>query len=95
MPAGCDPIRWTVRFSGHVQGVGFRYTAVSVARGFAVTGYVRNTRDGRVELVAEGEPSEVERFVQAVQDEMGGCVRDRQVITGPAAGEFADFGVRF
>ena len=41
-------------FSGHVQGVGFRYTTRSVASRFAVTGYVRNLPDGRVELVAEG-----------------------------------------
>jgi acylphosphatase len=88
------PVRWTVLFSGSVQGVGFRYTARGVARGFAVTGYVRNMRDGRVELVAEGAADEVGRFIRAVADEMGGCIRDQQVSTGPATGEFADFGVR-
>jgi acylphosphatase len=87
-------IRWTVVFSGHVQGVGFRYTTRNVARGFAVTGYVRNTRDERVELVAEGAAEELKRFVQGVQDEMGGNVQDQRVITGPATGEFAGFEVR-
>lgn len=94
MPAGSDRVRWTVLFSGNVQGVGFRYTTRSVARGFAVRGYVRNTRDGRVELVAEGAPEEVERFVRAVEDEMRGYIRDREVNTAPATGEFGDFGVR-
>jgi hypothetical protein len=48
--------RLTVIYSGHVQGVGFRYTAKSVATGFDITGIIRNLSDGRVELVAEGRP---------------------------------------
>ena len=46
-------------FEGHVQGVGFRYQTVGVAKGFDVTGYVQNMVDGRVHLYAEGEESEV------------------------------------
>ena len=91
---GSASIRWTVVFSGHVQGVGFRYTTRSTARSFDVTGYVRNMPDGRVELVAEGAEDELERLVQAVRDEMGGYIRDQQVTSSPANGEFADFGVR-
>ncbi|HXG09415.1 MAG TPA: acylphosphatase [Gemmataceae bacterium] len=60
-----------VYYSGHVQGVGFRYTAQALAKNFAVSGYVRNLRDGRVELVAEGEPGEVDAFLTAVADRMG------------------------
>jgi acylphosphatase len=86
--------RWTVLYSGHVQGVGFRYTTQSVASGFAITGYVRNRSDGRVELVAEGAAGEVERFVQAIADEMGGYIHGRELTQAPATGEFSDFGVR-
>src|SRR5471030_2081507 len=50
--------RMKVFYSGRVQGVGFRYTARTVAAGFEITGYVRNLPDGRVELVAEGDDSE-------------------------------------
>ena len=46
--------RLTVFYSGQVQGVGFRYTAKTVATGFEITGTIRNLPDGRVELVAEG-----------------------------------------
>ena len=42
-----------VRYSGQVQGVGFRYTAQRLAEGYAVSGYVRNLPEGDVELVAE------------------------------------------
>ena len=46
--------RREVYFSGRVQGVGFRYTVRMVASRFAVTGFVKNLPDGRVQLVAEG-----------------------------------------
>ena len=40
----------SVFFSGHVQGVGFRYAVLQVAKEFEVAGYVRNLADGRVQL---------------------------------------------
>lgn len=87
--------RARVVFAGQVQGVGFRYTTIDVASSFAVTGYVRNQRDGTVELVAEGERAEIEALVEAVAERMGHYIRDRNITWWPATGEFADFGVRF
>jgi len=55
-------------YSGHVQGVGFRYTAKTVAAGFEVSGIVRNLSDGRVELIAEGGREELEAFRAAIRD---------------------------
>ncbi|MFN4258113.1 MAG: acylphosphatase [Gemmataceae bacterium] len=55
-----------VRYSGRVQGVGFRYTALHVAQRFAVTGYVRNLPGGDVELVAEGAADQVDAFLTAL-----------------------------
>jgi len=81
-------------FSGAVQGVGFRYTTVSIARGYDVTGYVRNLYDGRVQLVAEGDPKEVRAFVNAVRREMGPHIRDVTENTQTATGEFVGFSVR-
>lgn len=40
--------------SGVVQGVGYRYFAEHAAAQFGITGYVRNLRDGRVEVYAIG-----------------------------------------
>ena len=40
--------------SGAVQGVGYRYFAERAAAEFGITGYVRNLRDGRVEVYAIG-----------------------------------------
>ena len=46
--------RRRIYYSGRVQGVGFRFSTQRLASGFAVAGSVKNLRDGRVEVVAEG-----------------------------------------
>jgi len=60
-----------VTYSGRVQGVGFRYTAQHLAAGYRVAGHVRNLPNGEVELVAEGDAHEVERFLAVVAGRMG------------------------
>jgi acylphosphatase len=88
--------RTRVFYTGRVQGVGFRYTARSVACGYEVTGFVRNLPDGRVELVAEGADGEVEAYLEGIrQSGLGPHIRQEQVQQGPATGEFAGFEIRF
>ena len=82
-------------FRGRVQGVGFRYTVRSIGARFAVTGFVKNLPDGRVQLVAEGTAAELGAFVAAVDAEMGYYIQDTQRRTAPATGRFAGFDVRF
>jgi acylphosphatase len=67
-------VRKRVLYYGQVQGVGFRYTARGLARGFAVSGHVRNLPDGSVELAAEGAPDQVDGFLAAVARQMAGYV---------------------
>jgi acylphosphatase len=55
--------RVCLRISGRVQGVGFRYSAMDEARRLGVSGWVRNTHDGTVELVAEGDREQLQRLV--------------------------------
>jgi acylphosphatase len=50
--------------SGRVQGVWFRGTAQQRARALGVAGWARNRPDGRVEIVAEGEPEAVEAMLE-------------------------------
>ena len=87
------PVCKRVIYSGTVQGVGFRYTARRIAQGFDVAGYVRNLPDGTVELVAEGAPGEVERFLGAVASRMADCIGDRTV-SDQTHGGHEDFVIR-
>ncbi|MGD0745333.1 MAG: acylphosphatase [Verrucomicrobiota bacterium] len=86
--------RWRLKvlYSGHVQGVGFRYTAKTAAAGFEIAGIVRNLPDGRVELTAEGAREELEAFRQAIRGAgLAGFIRDENVAWSEAQHEFRGF----
>jgi acylphosphatase len=83
--------RSTVYYSGHVQGVGFRYTAHSIGQRYQVSGYVRNLPDGGVELVAEGEAREIDAFLSEVRERFFNHIRDERCDQGPATGEYGEF----
>lgn len=83
--------RRTIYYTGHVQGVGFRYTARAAAQPFNVAGFVRNLDDGRVQLVVEGRADEIDGFLKRLADEMGRHIRHVDVSTSEASGEFERF----
>ena len=56
-------IRVHTLVSGLVQGVGYRYFAYQAARRIGVTGWVRNLRNGDVEVEAQGTRSQVDAFI--------------------------------
>jgi acylphosphatase len=61
---GMSNVRKHVLIDGMVQGVFFRSDTVEMARSLGLCGWVKNTADGRVEAVFEGEESAVERMVK-------------------------------
>ena len=84
--------RVVIFYSGHVQGIGFRWACRDLAKGFAVTGYVKNLDDGRVELLAEGERVEVEEFLRAIdKSHLKPFIRERAMNWQPATGGWRDF----
>lgn len=84
----------TVFFSGHVQGVGFRYSVLQVAKEFEVAGHVSNLADGRVQLDAEGAEREVNAFVDAVQEKMHGYIRKMERTGRKRAPQFSGFVIK-
>lgn len=83
-----------VFFSGRVQGVGFRYSVRQVAKGYEVTGYVRNLADGRVELVAQGTDRERKAFIAAIEEEMEGYIQNVERKALDETELFHDFSIR-
>lgn len=84
----------SVYFTGHVQGVGFRYSVLQVAKEFEVAGFVRNLADGRVHLEAEGAEKDVTEFVAAVQEKMHGYIRKLERTSRRRPREFSGFTIR-
>jgi len=84
----------TVFFSGRVQGVGFRYSALQVAKEFEIAGFVTNLPDGRVLLEAEGAADEVAKFVSAVEERMHGYIRKTERNSRQREAQFQGFQIR-
>jgi len=84
-----------VRFSGNVQGVGFRFTACRVAGRYAVTGIVRNCPDGSVQCIVEGDEKEIEAFVADLAKTMTGYIDEQTRQVAPHTGKFQGFTVAF
>jgi acylphosphatase len=55
-------------YSGRVQGVGFRFSTKQIAKGFDVTGWVKNLANGKVELQVKGEAEEVDEFLLEIRE---------------------------
>lgn len=84
----------TVFYSGHVQGVGFRYATMEVAREFDVSGYVKNLADGRVQVEAEGSAREIAAFLAALEERMHGFVRKSERSSENRPPQFSGFTIR-
>jgi len=56
-------IQYEINITGRVQGVGFRYFTQKKANEFHIKGWVKNTRDGSVEVVAQGDETDVNTFI--------------------------------
>jgi acylphosphatase len=82
-----------VHYSGNVQGVGFRATAVMIARDFPVVGWVRNLSDGRVQLLAEGPTDQVDKFLKAIREHWKGDIEKEQTEEQKPTGKYKDFGI--
>ena len=85
----------SVHFSGRVQGVGFRYHVLQIAKEFEVSGYVRNLDDGRVQMEAEGQENEVKAFVAEVVDRLSVFIRQTEKSEKIRVPQFKGFTIAF
>ena len=85
-----------VFYSGRVQGVGFRMTAEEIAQGLGVVGWVKNLRDGRVELAAEAEEATLKRFLSTIQNgTMKNFIVQTEIVWSNASDTFDEFEIRY
>jgi acylphosphatase len=82
-------------YSGDVQGVGFRFTAVDIAQKYGVKGWVKNRAGGEVELVAEGEDQIIKRFIDELDSAMSYYIREKKINFEPSTKEFKGFQIQF
>ena len=81
-----------VFFSGRVQGVGFRWTTQRLAGNYDLTGWVRNLHDGRVEMVAQALPTDIQSLIRDLQTHFGDgitSIERESVRNSPVYDEFA------
>ncbi|HUV04007.1 MAG TPA: acylphosphatase [Armatimonadota bacterium] len=87
--------RFSARIYGRVQGVGFRFFAREVADELGVVGYVRNIADGGVEVVAEGDETLLEEFVDLLKAGPRSAYVSRVELSwGPPTGAYDRFHVK-
>lgn len=59
-------IRKAFKFTGSVQGVGFRYRAQYAANGLGITGWVKNEWDGSVSMEAQGSEEQINEMLKLI-----------------------------
>ena len=82
-------------YSGRVQGVGFRFTTVHLAKEFKITGWVRNLPNGSVKVVAEGDNKSLTQFLNSLEDRMSGYIQAKDISWSEGKKEFDTFNIRF
>jgi|WetSurMetagenome_2_1015567.scaffolds.fasta_scaffold573373_2 acylphosphatase len=84
-----------VLYTGRVQGVGFRFTAESLARSLQVNGWVKNLSNGQVEVIAEAEEELLNDFLGRIDRSLEHYIRSTQVDWLEATGDFETFEIRY
>jgi len=87
--------RIRVFYTGVVQGVGFRYTTREIARRLGVSGWVKNLRDGRVEITAEADEALLYRLMEELDGAFSNFIRHRELFWDEPTNEFEGFRVVF
>ena len=82
-------------FVGSVQGVGFRFTAHSIANSYALAGFVRNSPDGTVEMFIQGPPDDVDDCINQIEDSFAGYIRQTRAEDVPPDPKHTGFRITF
>ena len=87
--------RITVNYTGRVQGVGFRWQVNHLAQSISCTGYVKNLRNGSVEVVMEGRKKDLHELIERMDRKMVGYWQDKTVDQRIGGAHFGEFSIRY
>jgi len=82
-------------FTGRVQGIGFRFTALSIANRYNLTGLVRNLPEGAVEMIAQGPAKDIVNCLRDIEESFAGYIRETRVEETAFNPQYKDFKITF
>lgn len=89
-------VQYEIKITGRVQGVGFRYFVQKRANEFGIKGWVKNTPDGGVQVMAQGHEKDMETFLEHLKigPSMARVVKLEKSIL-PGLEDFTCFSIRY
>ncbi len=82
-------------FTGRVQGIGFRFTALDIANRYRLTGLVRNLPDGTVEMVTQGPSDNIADCIRDIKEAFEGYIRETKTEEIPPDPKYTNFKIAF
>lgn len=82
-------------FTGSVQGIGFRFTALRIANRYQLTGLVRNLMNGSVEMLAQGDSDDIDDCLRDIKEALAGYIRETKIEEIPLDSRYKDFKITF
>ena len=83
-----------ILFTGRVQGVGFRWATNRIAQNHPINGFVRNLPDGRVELVCQGDPDDIDGLLSDVKEHFAQNITNVAQVPSADIQSFSTFEIR-
>lgn len=90
-----EKIRYVIKVTGRVQGVGFRYSTLNEAKKLGLTGHVRNLPDGSVKIEAEGSKDQLDALVEWCRREPGSSSVDSVTFDTLSPAGYDEFRVKY
>jgi acylphosphatase len=90
-----DVIAKHIVFSGRVQGVGFRFTALNIANRYELKGFVKNIPDGDVEMFVQGTAESIDDCIRDLQDSFTGTISHIDINEVTPDPKLTDFRITF
>ena len=82
-------------FTGRVQGIGFRFTALDIANRYRLTGLVRNLPDGTVEMITQGPADDIADCIRDIKEAFEGYIRETKTEEIPPDPQYTNFKIAF